>query len=45
MLSSHGMSETVRSVTQIDPMPPSSAASTAGHRDVGGVAGGTTSPS
>ena len=43
MVSSHGMSETVRSVTQIDEMPPSSAASTAGHSDVGGVAGGTTS--
>ena len=45
IVSSHGMSEIVRSVTQIDPMPASSAASTAGHRDCGGVAGGTTSPS
>jgi hypothetical protein len=45
IVSSHGMSEMVRSVTQIEAIPPSSAASTAGHRDRGGTAGGRTRPS
>ena len=36
IVSSQGVSEMVRSVTQIDPIPPSSAASTAGQRCFGG---------
>ena len=40
MVSSHGLSDTVRSVTQIESMPPASARSTAGHSTSGGAAGG-----
>src|SRR5215203_3145212 len=44
IVSSHGMSEMVRSVTQTEPAPPSSAAVTDGHSWAGCTAGGRTRP-